>query len=403
MASVTLDSEAAFKERALKVGLTAANHAILEREGYNTFGSLAFAVSASPNSVSEDEVRDWIRAVFTPAPEHHQVSCLRRLLFEAQALSISDMKTRVEPSNDLVTRKMPVAERLARQKAQEARLTGVHVSPETTPAHGVVDRLVEMLETGTLVYLPPGKYLSRAQEIQSAKADKTLSIDSDGNLKVTSKLEKFEHCDTGSEWTLRQAWARRSLAFDMAGLASFQSMEAWVHKLYVALERPAPPGYHSVALTQIIAADRHLFTLLASNLLGALSAVPGREKPIDGQLRVLSEHSEVLQFLNHLPVPPAPTNPLKRLHPSSPHKDKGKGKGKGKGRKGKGAGGSVSVPDGAVTKIDDKPLCFAFNCGSCKFKVSKKGRCGRGFHLCWWKGCGGDHPGHECTKAPTVQ
>ena len=76
MASVTLDSEAAFKERALKVGLTAANHAILEREGYNTFGSLAFAVSASPNSVSEDEVKDWIRAVFTPAPEHHQVSCL---------------------------------------------------------------------------------------------------------------------------------------------------------------------------------------------------------------------------------------------------------------------------------------------------------------------------------------
>ena len=144
----------------------------------------------------------------------------------------------------------------------------------------------------------------------------------------------------------------------MAGLASFQSMEAWVHKLYVTLERPAPPGYHSVALTQIIAADRHLFTLVASNLLGALSAVPGREKPIDGQLRVLSEHSEVLQFLNHLPVPPAPSNPLKRLHPSSPHKDKGKGKGKGKGRKGKGAGGSVSVPDGAVTKIDDKPLCF---------------------------------------------
>ena len=83
------------------------------------------------NSVSEDEVKDWIRAVFTPAPEHHQVSCLRRLFFEAQALSISDMKTRVEPSNDFVTRKMPVAERLARQKAQEARLTGVHFSPET--------------------------------------------------------------------------------------------------------------------------------------------------------------------------------------------------------------------------------------------------------------------------------
>ena len=46
MASVTLDSEAAFKERALKVGLTAANHAILEREGYNTFGSLALCTGS---------------------------------------------------------------------------------------------------------------------------------------------------------------------------------------------------------------------------------------------------------------------------------------------------------------------------------------------------------------------
>ena len=127
MAGVTLDSEAAFKERALKVGLTAANHSILEGAGYSTFGSLAFAVSASPNSVTEEEVRDWIRTVFTPQPEHHQVSCLRRLLFEAQALSISDMKNRVEPVNDFVTKKMPVAERLARQKAQEARLTGVHL------------------------------------------------------------------------------------------------------------------------------------------------------------------------------------------------------------------------------------------------------------------------------------
>lgn len=402
MAGVTLDSEAAFKERALKIGLTSANHATLEGAGYSTFGSLAFAVSASPNSVTEEEVREWIRSVFTPQPEHHQVSCLRRLLFEAQALSISDMKNRVEPTNDFVTRKMPIAERLARQKAQEARLTGVHFSPETTPAHGVVDRLVEMLETGTLVYLPPGKYLSRAQEIQSAKTDKTLSVDSDGNLKVTSKLEKFEHCDTGSEWTLRQAWARRSLAFDLAGLATFQAMEAWVHKLYVTLERQAPPGYHSVALTQVLAADRHLFTLAASNLLGSLVSAPGREKPLDEQLRALSEHSEVLQFLNHLPVPPSGSNPLKRPAQGQTA-GKGKGKNKGKKSKGKGTGGSVTVPDGAVTKLGDKPLCFAFNCGSCKFKVSKKGRCGRGFHLCWWKGCGGDHPGHECTRAPPTQ
>ena len=71
-------------------------------------------------------------------------------------------------------------------------------------------------------------------------------------------------------------------------------------------------------------------------------------------------------------MPSSASNPLKRPAQSQSHA-KTKGKGKGKKAKGKGTGGSVSVPDGAVTKIGDKPLCFAFSCGSCKFKVSKKG------------------------------
>ena len=124
MASVTLDSEAAFKERALKIGLSQDNVDALLVAGFKTFGAVAFAVSATPNAASEDEVKQWIRSVFGSLPSAHHLACVRRLHFEAQSLSISDMKTRVEPSFDAAAKKMPVAERLVRQKAQEVPSKG---------------------------------------------------------------------------------------------------------------------------------------------------------------------------------------------------------------------------------------------------------------------------------------
>ena len=62
-------------------------------------------------------MKQWIRSVFGSFPSAHQLACVRRLHFKAQSLSISDMKTRVEPSFDAAAKKMPVAERL-----EEARL-----------------------------------------------------------------------------------------------------------------------------------------------------------------------------------------------------------------------------------------------------------------------------------------
>ena len=230
-----------------------------------------------------------------------------------------------------------------------------------------------MLEQGVLTYLAPGKYVSRAQEIQSVKAEKSISIDSDGNLKVAAKNDQLDLCESGSELTLRQAWFRRSLS-PTAGIPS------------------------QVALTQIIAADRQLFTLAANNLLGDLQGAPGRAKPLDLQIDALATDHDVVQYLTHLPMPSS-SNPNKRSNEGK-NGGKGKGKDKDKAKKGKGKEkGGIQIPEGTVTSIDKKPLCFSFNVGTCKYKVSKKGRCGRGFHMCWWKHCGGDHAGHECTKA----
>lgn len=406
MAAVTLDSEAAFRERCLKIGMEEATLDVLTNSNYKTFGHLAFAISSSPNTADEEQVQQWVNTVFTRPPTPQQMACIRRALFEAQALSISDMKSRVEPQPDSLVRKMPVAERLARQAALERRLTGVIFAPETTPGHAVVDRLVDMLESGVLLYLEPHKYVSRSQEVQNVKSEKSLSISADGNLKVSAKVETLS-CEASSALTLRQAWSRRSLAFELAGLSTFTILEGWVQKLFIMMQRSPPEGYVSISLQQLLAADRHLFTVAADRLLGNLQGVAGREKPLDIEIRRLSESTEVLQFLTCLPKAVAPP-PLKRtweFEPGRPSKGDGKGKdGKdGKGKKGrqpgKSAGSAPQLPPGAKAKHDDKPNCFGYNHGTCRFKVNKKNRCSRGFHVCWF--CGKLHPGHECPTAPT--
>ncbi|OLP93607.1 hypothetical protein AK812_SmicGene24498 [Symbiodinium microadriaticum] len=325
---------------------------VLIANNYKTFGHLAFAVSSSPNTADEEQVQQWVNTVFAQPPTPQQMACIRRALFEAQALSISDMKSRVEPQSDVLVRKMPVAERIARQTALERRLTGVIFAPETTPGHSVVDRLVDVLETGVMAYLEPHKYVSRSQEVQNVKSEKSLSITTDGNLKVNAKVETLT-CEASSALTLRQAWSRRSIAFELAGLATFTILESWVQKMFIMMQRPPPDGYVSISLQQLLAADRHLFTVAADRLLGNLQGAPGREKPLDTEVKRLADSTEVLQFLTCLPKATNPP-PLKRpweTDKGGQWKADGKG-GEGKGRKGKhkeskGTGSAMQLPPGA--------------------------------------------------------
>ena len=110
---------------------------------------------------------------------------------------------------------------------------------------------------------------------------------------------------------------------------------------------------------------------------------------------------EVVQFLTRLPKPTV-SQSLKRAWDDSGNKEKPpKGKGKGKGKKGKGVDKKLfELPHGAHAKNNGLPNCFGFNLTTCKFKVNKKGRCGRGFHKCWF--CGEDRPAYECPAAPST-
>ncbi|CAE7664556.1 unnamed protein product [Symbiodinium sp. CCMP2592] len=372
MSSVILDSEASFRERCSKIGLSNDLLGKLIEAGYNTFGKLAFAASSTPHGLTDEAVDSWLATVVTPAPGSFQVSVIRRLLFESQSLNVADLKSRVEGTPEGSVRRLPQAERKERIEAQHRRLSGLILTSHTTPAHSCIDLVTDMYENNTLKYIPINRWISRFQEMSPQKKDSAVQMDNEGNLKVIQKKPE-PTCDTAGMYPLRQAFQRRSLAFDLGHLCSFEAMETWINKLFEAVQRTVPKGYVAVSLGQVVTADRELFVRLADMLEGQLQKPIGVEKPMDAALRDLSGSQEINQFLQPLVAPPPAPHPTKRPFKelTTPTKGDGKGKTPNKGgEKGGGKASRVTIPDGCAAKDPQgKPNCFGFNLGTCRLKA----------------------------------
>ena len=115
-------------------------------------------------------------------------------------------------------------------------------------------------------------------------------------------------------------------------------------------------------------------------------ASAGAAPALDSEITRLSRSPDIMQYLAPLQTPPTAQQPWR---------PDGKGGRKGKDKDGKGNKGAartpLELPEGCVTKDDsNQPLCFAFNTHGCKNQC-KKGRCMKGYHKCWRKGCFGNH------------
>eukprot|EP00439_Symbiodinium_sp_Y106_P001844 s3290_g1.t1 len=386
MASATLDSAAVFRERCAKFGLAPELLRKMIAAGYDTFGKVAFAAGANPMTLTDTAVDDWLRTIEDPLPSPFQISVVRHLVYESQNVSIADLKARVEPSSEVQTRKLPVAERLVRQEEQAKRLSGLQFTPHSMPGHACVDEVVNMIESNTLKYLPLNRWVSRSQELALRKSDPAVSLDSEGKLK---------------------AFHRRALAFDLGHLATFGCMDAWTNDIFERTQTTPPKGYAPVNIGQLLAADKELFVQAAHRLEGQLqgAASGSGSRPLDRVMKELCVSPEVVQHLLPLiasPEKPDGSPPGKRpLVPGPPFPQAGaalrESKGGGKSKKIKKDKLQIVIPPGCASRdSQNRPNCFQFNLGKCTLKVSK-GRCAKGYHQCWRVGCNQPHPFTECT------
>jgi hypothetical protein len=401
--SSALDSVPAFTDRAEQIGVERWIIDKLVEKKFATFGRLAFAFPYSPQTADDTAFKRFLADALGDEIGDDQLSTLRRLFFESHTMALTDVRLRSEASPDpsQASRRLPTAERVARQREQQKRLGGLIFEPSTIPANHLVDLYVDMVDTGVLTYVKAENCCSRAQEVEAIKKDPTVSTDSSGLLKLSTK-QSDQHCEANTELRLRAAWQRRNLAMDLAGLATFEKAESWTQFLFTQLMKDQPKGFSRISIQQLVDCDKHLFVLASHMTMGKLTSVPGEPKPMDQAFDKLRDSSEVLQYLTPLPtvrVHDSPAAPGGR--PTKVQKTEKGAKGSGKSQSAKGSTTPrVQVPDGCTSHdSDNKPLCFAYQQGKCKFKGPAGKRCARGYHKCYKQGCYRHKPFYLCNHS----
>ena len=100
---------------------------------------------------------------------------------------------------------------------------GISFTPTVEPSHSLIDRAWQQLEDNVVSYIELSKCSSRHDETLHAKTDTTLTLDPSGGLRLTER-QKLDNINLTGERRLRQAFVRRSLAYDLANIGSLQCL-----------------------------------------------------------------------------------------------------------------------------------------------------------------------------------
>ena len=187
---------------------------------------LAFATSYQPGRTDETPFLELSKKILGEQATLGAVSTFRRLYFTCHTQCVADMKAEVERRDGEPPMQMPLAERAERHDAQKRRLVGVDVEGDNEPSHTLLDKVMAQRREDVLRYIPPEECTSRVTEIKGAKKPKTVQFDNAGYIKVQDE-DPLDKISISTSWDLHQAWLRRALAYDQAGLLSFQVHQAW--------------------------------------------------------------------------------------------------------------------------------------------------------------------------------
>ena len=389
---VSLESKPAWEARAKTIGVPDGFIAELQNASLDTFGHWAFCCAGDPSQHDDTPVRDAVQVLIGREVTAQEMVYCRRLYFESRTYAVSDMQARIDRTSEDKPRVMPLAERMARIERQRNTLVGVTWTAELEPAHKLVDKIVSMQEDGTLIFIPPQKCVSRIQEIQQEKHEIALTFDASGGIKMGKRAEELK-CDTNGDINLRNAWTRRNLAFDQAGLASFVVLEKWTTKLMLAKLKEPPSGFRYVSTQQICECDKEMWMQLSQHSRGHLSTLSPGVYPLDAMIEQLTVSPEVLCFLSPLPGAKREAEPSQPAAPKKPKPGSDSGAHAPKNAPSAPSGNNWrKVPAGCQRKGANGWRCLKYQWGLCN--KQKEGKCKFGVHECFK--CGAKRPYNQC-------
>ena len=258
------DSQPFFEQHALKIGMEQTLLHKFLAGGIKTVSQAAYAATPPGQVLTDDKVTDLCNKLGAHNLSLNQLTVVKRLLFEAQTMSLAHLKASIDQQPESAVRKLPGAERAQRLELQALRLGGLEIRNDLEPAFCVYDAVTTQIEQGSLKYIHPSKVPTRQQELSQSKPAKELTLDASGNgLAIQDKSSKVQ-AQLGTEMATYRALQRRGLAYDLIGVLSFRVHERWLQKAFAHMSTPAPPGYNRPSLQQVLRADRALWLELAS-------------------------------------------------------------------------------------------------------------------------------------------
>ena len=326
------------------------------------------------------------------------LAALRRLHFEAEIILTATLKSSVEHPQDASTPKpLPFAERTARLDAIRKQFPGLSLEGLHEPSQALLDECTHQFDARTLRYVEPAKCNSRELEISVGKSDKKLRIESN-----TLSIRESKHTpdeDVSTAYKLLNCLKRRAIAYEFAGLISYEAHEKYIDKLMRRLNSEPPPNYQQTSINQILKADREVWIFMAQNVADVRPSADGT-RPLDKALQEALADYNVAFHMLPLPLPAASAYaPMRNKDEFNKDgnfggRDSGykgqnffrKGKGKSKGQ----SQGSSFAPRGIKGAVGrdarGRPICFNFNLSECQ-DAAAGASCKKGRHVCFKANC----------------
>ena len=399
---MAVDSQATFKRRALQVGLTSDDVAVME---------VALASEGQPGQVADEKFTSSVLAKVFGDASSVRVAPLKRLYLEAYSACLVDIKRTVEHSSEEVTPKVPEVEKLARLESFRKLYPGAPTDGIHEPASVLIDEFVHMVKTGHVKYLEWGKLLSREDELAARKKTglkQAVKWTADaGNIVATTDVPETPDTALTSDYLVRCALHRRAIAVHVAGLLDFKNHEVASETFFKRKFESSPPGYRQVSFDQIQQADERLWMVFANLTRGGTTETGASIFPADDLFKAALQHSEVDLHLRPLPAPAksadskvasssnkaSPAQAKSRNRPMAPSSEPAQ-KRRRMPRMPEELKGCLPATENGAS------ICFAYNLpGGCSAKVPPGARCGRGLHVCCRKvsnrACGMKHSAQE--------
>ena len=280
---MALDSAASFKARLAELNLPQPHIDAFEARRVLTFANFAFISPYQPTGGDETPFVDALKSILRSDPGDF-LPTYRRLFYEAHTMAVQDLRQKLDARDGQEPRKLAMPERMDRLTRLKASLPGLTLDAQLEPSHTLVDRIVAMAEEQSVYYVELALCTSGESEVNMMKKEPALEFTSDGAIRLSRKHPEAS-ADTTGELRVRLCMQRRALAFQIANIATFITIDVFIAKLFALLTKKPIAGYKVVSLSQIIAADQALWQKVSQETRGKI-LTSGNPKPIDQAVQV---------------------------------------------------------------------------------------------------------------------